>query len=92
MVHPFPIAPPPRLHVALALRALDVARDREVGEEEGAEHLARLAGYRDRPLERALVHLHRHEVPSAYVDRASRLLALAIAEIDRHQIHPSKAS
>jgi hypothetical protein len=92
MVHPLPISPPPRLHVALALRALDVARDQGVGEEEGAEHLARLAGYRVRPLERALVHLHRHELPSAYVDGASRLLALAIADVGRHQVHPSKAS
>ena len=76
-----PGSPPPRLHVVLARRAIDVARDPATSEHDAAAHLARLAAGYELPLRLALAYLRHVDTRMSPVEQACRLLALAIADV-----------
>jgi hypothetical protein len=79
-----PRLPPPKLHVVLARRAIDVARDPATSEHDAAAHLTRLAAGHELPLRLALAHLRRADTGSSRVEQACRLLTLAIEDARAH--------
>ena len=75
-----PSSPPPRLHVVLARRAIDVARDPATSERDAAAHLARLAAGHELPLRLRAAYLRRIDARPSPVEHACHLLDLAIAD------------